>query len=89
MPANGSGSGMRFNAWNLLLLIPLLWLLTPIYNHSGPAFIGMPFFYWFQLAGIFVAAICTTIVYLMTREPESPAAIDARSVDDLDEGSLR
>ena len=89
MPANSPGSGLRWNAWNLLLLIPLLWLITPLYNHTGPSFIGMPFFYWFQLTGIFVAAICTTIVYLKTRRPGAEDSPDRLSVDDLDEGSLR
>jgi uncharacterized membrane protein YhdT len=89
-PSSGSGSNLRWNPWNLLLLIPLLWLITPFYNKTGPSFIGMPFFYWFQLAGIPVAAICTTIVYLMTRDERvSAGKPDLLSVDDLDEGGQR
>lgn len=81
---------LRWNGWNLLLLIPLLWLITPLYNKTGPDFIGMPFFYWFQLAGIPVAAICTSIVYLMTRaEPAATGKPDQLSVEDLDEGGQR
>jgi uncharacterized membrane protein YhdT len=87
--SSDSRSNLRWNAWNLLLLIPLVWLVTPLYNKTGPDFIGMPFFYWFLLAGIPVAAICTSIVYLKTKdEPVVPAPPDLLSVDDLDEGGV-
>ncbi len=87
---NGSRSGLRWSAWNLLLLIPLLWLLTPIYNSSGPALFGMPFFYWFQFAGIPVGVACTSILYFKTRdEAVVTAKPDQLSVDDLDEGDVR
>ena len=90
MPNASTRSGLRWNAWNLLLLIPLLWLLTPLYNHSGPALFGMPFFYWFQFAGIVVGVLCTSVVYLKTRgEPVAAEAPDLLSVDDLDEGDAR
>ncbi|MFL6143846.1 MAG: DUF3311 domain-containing protein [Labedaea sp.] len=90
MPNAPTRSGLRWNAWNLLLLIPLLWLLTPLYNHSGPTLFGMPFFYWFQFAGIAVGVLCTSVVYFKTRdEPVSAEAPDLLSVDDLDEGSAR
>ena len=85
-----SRSRLRWNAWNLLLLIPLLWLITPLYNRTDPALFGMPFFYWFLLAGIPVAAICTSIVYLKTKdEPVITDAPDRLSVENLDEGSGR
>jgi hypothetical protein len=81
---------MRWNAWNLLLLVPLLWLLTPVFNRTGPELFGMPFFYWFQFAGIAVGVACTTIVYLKTRdEPVTTDAPNRLDVDDLDEGSVR
>jgi hypothetical protein len=88
--SSGSRSHLRWNAWNLLLLIPLVWLLTPLYNKTGPALFGMPFFYWFLLAGIPVAAICTSLVYLNTKdEPVVTDSPDLLGVDDLDEGSRR
>jgi len=50
----------------------------------------MPFFYWFLLAGIPVAAICTTIVFLKTKdEPVVSGKPDLLGVDDLDEGGQR
>jgi uncharacterized protein DUF3311 len=86
--SSGSGSNLRWNPWNLLLLIPLAWLITPLYNKTDPALFGMPFFYWFLLAGIPVAAICTSVVYLMSKdEPVVTDKPDLLSVDDLDEGS--
>jgi hypothetical protein len=85
---DGGRAGLRWNAWNLLLLIPLLWLLTPVFNSSGPELFGMPFFYWFQFAGIAVGVAATAVVYLKTRaEPVDPDSPDRLDVDDLDEGA--
>ncbi len=48
----------------LLLLIPFIALLyPPFYNVQKPAFIGIPFFYWFQLLWILITAIITAVVY--------------------------
>ena len=86
--SSDSRSNLRWNAWNLLLLIPLVWLFTPLYNKTEPVLFGMPFFYWFLLAGIPVAAICTSIVYAKTKdEPVVTAKPDLLGVDELDEGS--
>ena len=49
----------------LLLLIPFIVLLwPPFYNYWEPSFIGIPFFYWFQMLWIIITAILTAIVYL-------------------------
>ncbi len=56
-----------WNWWYLLLLlqfIPALWV--PFYNSVEPTFAGMPFFYWFQLAFVFVSAAVTAVVYSAT-----------------------
>lgn len=85
---DGRASGLIFSPWNLLLLIPFIVLLTPIYNRESPALFGMPFFYWFQFAVIPVGVLCTIAVYRMTRKaPVRRASGDARDVDQLDEGS--
>ena len=84
-----SGSGLRPNAWNLLLLIPLIWLFTPIYNVKDPTLFGMPFFYWFQFLGIAVGVLCTSTVYFKTKDRAAPVAPDRLGVDDLDEGGVR
>ena len=40
----------------------------PFYNKTEPALIGMPFFYWYQLAMVIVGAVLTAIVYFATEE---------------------
>ena len=57
----------NFRAWNLLLLVPLISLITPLFNITEPRLGGIPFFYWFQLAIIPVGVLCTLAVHLLTR----------------------
>lgn len=84
------GSGLRWNAWNLFLLIPFLMLVTPWYNSVEPRLFGMPFFYWSQFAWVPVGVVCVAIVYVMTRDrPEPVAPGEPGDVDDLDEGVVR
>jgi hypothetical protein len=48
----------------LLLIIPFIALLwPPFYNDLQPTFIGIPFFYWFQLLWVIITAIITAVVY--------------------------
>jgi hypothetical protein len=81
---------IRWNSWNLLLLVPLISLLTPLYNRVNPRLFGMPFFYWFQLFCIFIGVAVTSLVYTMTRGDyvitDRP---DRLNVDSLDEGAGR
>jgi len=75
------------STWNLLLLLPLLMLVIPWFNHDGPRLAGWPFFYWSQLAFVPVGVICVWVVYVMTRrKPVDTSKPDLLSVDDLDEG---
>ena len=83
-------SGLRWSPWNLLLLVPLLWLVTPIFNRTGPELFGMPFYYWFQFLGIAVGVLSTSIVYFKTKDkPTTTAPGEPMDVDDLDEGTSR
>ncbi len=53
--------------WYILLLfqfVAVMW--PPFYNRVEPAFIGMPFFYWYQLLMVIVGAALTAIVYFAT-----------------------
>jgi hypothetical protein len=53
--------------WYLLFLVQFVAVLwPPFYNKVEPAFIGMPFFYWYQLFVVIVAAILTAVVYFAT-----------------------
>jgi uncharacterized protein DUF3311 len=57
--------------WYWLLLVPLVGLLIPpIYNDADPKFIGMPFFYWYQLAWVPISVAVTALVYRKTQGPE-------------------
>ncbi len=57
--------------WYLLLLaqfVPALWV--PLYNSAEPSWIGLPFFYWFQLALVFICALVTALVYWITESSQ-------------------
>ncbi|MEJ7651539.1 MAG: DUF3311 domain-containing protein [Nakamurella sp.] len=58
---------IRASWWNALLLLPLLMLVTSIYNKQGPELFGLPFFYWFQFVFVFVGVGCVWIVYIKTK----------------------
>ncbi len=61
-PADASG-------WHWLLLIPIvLPLLVPLYNRVEPTLLGVPFFYWFQLALAGFSALVIALVYTLTRK---------------------
>ncbi|MDQ2864788.1 MAG: DUF3311 domain-containing protein [Candidatus Eremiobacteraeota bacterium] len=62
---------MARRAWYLLLLLPFVGTLLPqIYNRTSPAFLGLPFFYWYQLAWVVLTSILLGIVVLATRKPD-------------------
>jgi hypothetical protein len=69
--ARGEPPGRAVLKWhpaNLLLLIPLLGTLIPVfYNRVTPRLGGMPFFYWYQLVWIPISVGLTLLVYRATR----------------------
>jgi uncharacterized protein DUF3311 len=55
--------------WYLLFVVQIAVILwPPLYNKAEPAVLGVPFFYWFQLAWVIVSAVFTAVVYFATRE---------------------
>jgi hypothetical protein len=59
---------MRRRAWYFLLVLPFVGtLIPPLYNRANPAFAGLPFFYWYQLAWVLVTAGLLAVVVLVTR----------------------
>jgi Protein of unknown function (DUF3311) len=59
-PADRSG-------WHWLLVIPVaLPLFTPLYNRVEPRLIGLPFFYWCQLAFVVISMMIVGLVHLAT-----------------------
>lgn len=69
-----SARPFRFRAWNLLLLVPLISLVTPVFNGRDPELFGLPFFYWFQMAVIPLGILCTLAVHLLTRHDDEEGA---------------
>jgi hypothetical protein len=80
---------LRRNAWNLLFLVPFLILVTPWINRVEPQLLGVPFFYWIQLAWVLVSVAVVAIVHVRTRGGRAPAVPAANDVDLLDAGSGR
>jgi hypothetical protein len=63
----GRSSGWSW--WYLLFLIQFVAVLwPPFFNKAEPSWIGMPFFYWYQLLWVIIGAILTAIVYFATEE---------------------
>ena len=63
---NGARTPSRL--WYLLLVIPYIAMIwVPSYNSKAPEWAGIPFFYWYQLLWIFIAAGLTLAVYFATR----------------------
>jgi hypothetical protein len=68
MATNGTQTARNWSWWYLLLLlqfVPTLWV--PLYNSVEPVWLGIPFFYWFQMAMIIVGAVVTAFVYFVTK----------------------
>ncbi len=60
-----NAGGRKFHPVYLFLLIPYAaWAWPPFYNRLTPEVFGIPFFYWWQIFGIFLTAACIVPVYL-------------------------
>ncbi|PZS39772.1 MAG: hypothetical protein DLM62_06460 [Pseudonocardiales bacterium] len=57
--------------WRVLLLVPLLMLVTPLYNSDEPRVLGFPLFYWVQFLFIPLGVICAAVVYYKVKDPEA------------------
>jgi len=81
-------TAVRFRAWNLLLLVPLISIVPPLFNVDGPRLGGLPFFYWFQIAIIPIGIVCTVVVHLVTRAPDEEVTADGSvAAGDRDAGT--
>ena len=62
--------------WYVLLLLQFPAVLVPaFYARQTPELWGFPFFYWYQLLWVFIAAGLTGIVYILTRTRYEPRAV--------------
>jgi len=58
----------RVRWWYVLLALPFVGLLyPPLYSRESPELLGFPFFYWYQLLWVPVAALLTWTVYRKVR----------------------
>jgi hypothetical protein len=63
--ANDAASSKQ---WLWLLLLPWIAMIwVPSYNSMEPTLWGFPFFYWYQLAWVFISAAITAFVYYKTK----------------------
>lgn len=51
--------------------VALLWVSS--YAKAAPDFIGIPFFYWYQMAWVPISAALTSIAYLLVRREQRAA----------------
>jgi len=55
--------------WYVLFLVQFIAVLwPPLYNRAAPDWMGIPFFYWYQLLWVIIGGLCTSAVYFATRE---------------------
>jgi hypothetical protein len=53
--------------WYLLFLVQFVAVLwPPFYNRAEPSWIGLPFFYWYQLLWVVLGAAITAVIYFAT-----------------------
>lgn len=62
---------MNKRLWYWLLVLPFVaTLVPPFYAHNAPELLGFPFFYWYQIVWIVLAALIVFLLYIATRETD-------------------
>jgi hypothetical protein len=68
MTGSSTKSGAR-RWWYLLFVVQFVAVLwPPFYNSVEPRWIGIPFFYWYQMLWVVISAVITAVIYLATRD---------------------
>jgi len=62
-------NGRKFYISTLIvtIIIILAYFLLPVYNQVNPSLIGIPFFLWYQIMWLFLAAVLYSLVSYLTR----------------------
>jgi uncharacterized membrane protein len=55
----------------LLLVVFVITLAVPFFNRTGPALLGFPFFYWYQMVAVLVSSLLIYIVFLAEDREET------------------
>ncbi len=56
----------------LLLLVFVIALAVPVFNRTGPALLGFPFFYWYQILAVPVSSLIIFIVFRAEDREDEP-----------------
>ena len=63
--------------WRILLIVPLVALLFgPLYAGRRPDFLGVAFFYWYELAAMVVSVAITFVVTEPSARPARKVQVD-------------
>jgi len=59
---------LKLNGWRVMVYIALalvcvVALAAPLYNRLTPRLFGLPFFIWFQMLWVIVAALATALAH--------------------------
>jgi hypothetical protein len=63
-----SARARRFWIGLMFLVVVAVSLWVPLYNRTEPTLVGMPFFYWFQIAWIVVGAVAVALAYTLSAQ---------------------
>jgi hypothetical protein len=67
-PTRGPARPLPYVIAGILVVVAIvLPLAVPMYARATPALWGIPFFYWYQLLWVFIAAGLLAIAYLFVR----------------------
>jgi hypothetical protein len=61
--SRGASPAARAFVYTIFAIIVVVTLWVPLYNRVEPLWLGIPFFYWFQVAWIVVTAFATVVAY--------------------------
>ena len=62
------GKRSGWNWWYLLFIVQFIAVLwPPFYNRAEPYFMGIPFFYWYQMMWVIISAVITALIYVLTQ----------------------
>jgi hypothetical protein len=61
----GASPAARTFVYALFAAIVIVTLWVPFYNRIEPAWLGIPFFYWFQVLWVAVTAVATVLAYAL------------------------
>ncbi|HZW74550.1 MAG TPA: DUF3311 domain-containing protein [Caldimonas sp.] len=69
MDVGQEGRRRGWSHWYWLFVLEfVLALWPPFYNRIEPTWIGLPFFYWYQLLAVVICAVLTAIVYFAVED---------------------